>query len=492
MPGRSLSACVILLFERPCWRCPATPPSGSGSWSPTGEEIPYDVDESGDGSPIPQYIPLTERFVRDHASELRELDSFGAACAAIEAAGLAGPYLSDNGVEVAARGAAPRASSPAWSSSPGSGWTPPTSRSTTSACGRRSPRSRPTATPASARSRSSCRCAACGWRRPALTWRPATIVRADTVDVPAEARASEASGGAGLGAHLPRRRDRGRARARRGRARRLGHSLGRGLPPDDHRAAAVQARRRRPGPARLDARRRRPLAADLDRRGQARARAGIAWPRPSSAELAGFSRAVQARMTDEARALRASGGVERAIARFEAGLERTAAIDALNDYLLALRFVLEGGGPADLGLAMRVASLCAEPDNRTEVKSVIDRALALERELWSGEPPAGDSEDMSPGRDRPRGRGAGARDPQGRRLRPPGRRPARHRRRDPARRRPRRRRRRRGAARRDRRVGRRGRGRGDRGRASGRAAGRPRRGPRQPRRGVRSRSRAAV
>ncbi len=38
---------------------------------------------------------------------------------------------------------------------------------------------------------------------------------------------------------------------------------------------------------------------------------------------------------------------------------------------------------------MRVASLCAEPDNRTAVKSVIDRAIALERELWSGEPAMG-------------------------------------------------------------------------------------------------------
>jgi len=61
-------------------------------------------------------------------------------------------------------------------------------------------------------------------------------------------------------------------------------------------------------------------------------------------------------------------------------------LEALNDYLLALRFVLEGGGPADLGLPMRVAALCAEPDERGEVKAVVERALALERELWSGEP----------------------------------------------------------------------------------------------------------
>ena len=61
-------------------------------------------------------------------------------------------------------------------------------------------------------------------------------------------------------------------------------------------------------------------------------------------------------------------------------------IDALNDYLLALRFVLEGGGAAQLGLPIRVAALCAEPEHRGETKAVIDRAVGLERELWSGEP----------------------------------------------------------------------------------------------------------
>ncbi|MGH2987848.1 MAG: hypothetical protein ACRDLO_14330, partial [Solirubrobacterales bacterium] len=58
-----------------------------------GEEVPYEVREPGDGSPLCRYEPLTEQFVRDHAGELRRLDSFGAACAALEAADLAGGYL---------------------------------------------------------------------------------------------------------------------------------------------------------------------------------------------------------------------------------------------------------------------------------------------------------------------------------------------------------------------------------------------------------------
>src|SRR5215210_1531000 len=65
-----------------------------------GEEIPYDVKEPGNGSPLPQYVPLTERFIREHGSALLELDSFGAGCATIESAELAAPYLEENGIAV--------------------------------------------------------------------------------------------------------------------------------------------------------------------------------------------------------------------------------------------------------------------------------------------------------------------------------------------------------------------------------------------------------
>jgi hypothetical protein len=40
---------------------------------------------------------------------------------------------------------------------------------------------------------------------------------------------------------------------------------------------------------------------------------------------------------------------------------------------------------------VRVAALCAEPEGRDSVKSVVDRAQALERELWSGEPATSNS-----------------------------------------------------------------------------------------------------
>ena len=44
-----------------------------------------------------------------------------------------------------------------------------------------------------------------------------------------------------------------------------------------------------------------------------------------------------------------------AASRFDLGAERSSLIEALSDYLLALRGLLEGGGPANLGLAARVA-----------------------------------------------------------------------------------------------------------------------------------------
>jgi len=128
---------------------------------------------------------------------------------------------------------------------------------------------------------------------------------------------------------------------------------------------------------------------------------GAGKPRPGGyrladselADLAGFSRALAVQHTPFSRLESDHNGfpatLGRAISRFQAGLERPVTLEALNDYLLTLRFLLEGGGPASLGMPMRVAALCAEPDDRTEVKDTVDRALAIERELWSGEPAVG-------------------------------------------------------------------------------------------------------
>ena len=74
-----------------------------------------------------------------------------------------------------------------------------------------------------------------------------------------------------------------------------------------------------------------------------------------------------------------------AASRFELGAERTSLIEALSDYLLALRALLEGGGPARTAMTARVAALACEPDEREQGRVCVERALVLERKLMSGD-----------------------------------------------------------------------------------------------------------
>ena len=356
-----------------------------------GHEIPYDVQEPGNGSPLPRYVPLTQRFVRDHAPALLELDSFGSACAAIESAELAGPYLEEFGINVPpdARERAELAGTVFLCRL----WTDSTDFSLDGdrlgeaiaelqAGGETRDDEIEVVVPLR------------GLQMPVvrLELATATIVRADTVEVPAEARASDGAGAAGweptflaaarVKASEPTEDDAERnpdAGARSVEAfrqlitaLRLFQPGGVGLGPyawtraggDRWRRIATGAGRPRRGGYRL--------AEDV------------------LGDLITLSRVLAYRSTPFGRPVQEGpgvpGAVVRAISRFEAGLERNVVLEALNDYLLALRFVLEGGGPADMGLGMRVAALCAEPERRSETKAIVDRGLALERELWSGEP----------------------------------------------------------------------------------------------------------
>ena len=83
-----------------------------------------------------------------------------------------------------------------------------------------------------------------------------------------------------------------------------------------------------------------------------------------------------------------------AVSRFDLGAERPSLIEALSDYLLALRGLLEGGGSANLGLSARVAVLAGEPHEREQARITVERALTIERKLMSGaryRPAAGSS-----------------------------------------------------------------------------------------------------
>lgn len=356
-----------------------------------GEEIPYVVHEPGAGSPLCRYEPQSELFVRRHAGALRQLDSFGAGCAALEACGFAAIYLEEMGIAIPTQ-SRERAELAGiaflcrlWMGV--SDFSVDDDRlelaideleagadvddGQIEVCvplrGLQMPISR-------------------------LDLDTASIVRADTVDVPSEARSSD---GLGLSpwepAFLAVARvdvagtdddgvgDPGVAAVEA--FRRLVTTLrlfkvgGVGLGPhawtritgDRWRRIATGAGRQRPGGYRLTA----PELADLSALSRALNTPGTPFQR-RAAERPGFPLVLG-----------------RAINRFEAGLERNVVVEALNDHLLSLRFLLEGGGPANLGLPMRVAALCAEPERRGEVKAVVDRAIGLERELYSGEPSRG-------------------------------------------------------------------------------------------------------
>ena len=77
-----------------------------------------------------------------------------------------------------------------------------------------------------------------------------------------------------------------------------------------------------------------------------------------------------------------------ALARFEMGCERLAPFEALTDYLLALRALLEPEGPGSGRLAQRLAVLCAQPAERTVLAERTARAISLERAVIAGLAPA--------------------------------------------------------------------------------------------------------
>jgi hypothetical protein len=73
-----------------------------------------------------------------------------------------------------------------------------------------------------------------------------------------------------------------------------------------------------------------------------------------------------------------------ALARFEMGCERTSELEALSDYLLALRALLEPEGPSSGLVAGRLAALCAVSAERPGLTRRVLKAIALEREAIVG------------------------------------------------------------------------------------------------------------
>jgi hypothetical protein len=94
-----------------------------------------------------------------------------------------------------------------------------------------------------------------------------------------------------------------------------------------------------------------------------------------------------------ARRTPAGGPLPWALARFEMGAERLGPFEALTDYLLAARALLEPEGPGAGRLAERLAVICANPADRPLVSERMAQAAALERSVILGVgPPASGSD----------------------------------------------------------------------------------------------------
>jgi hypothetical protein len=78
-----------------------------------------------------------------------------------------------------------------------------------------------------------------------------------------------------------------------------------------------------------------------------------------------------------------------ALSRYELGCERASELDALSDYLLALRVLLtpeghDADGPPGALLAERLAALCALPPERPQLMRRVAQALTLEHMVITG------------------------------------------------------------------------------------------------------------
>ncbi len=88
------------------------------------------------------------------------------------------------------------------------------------------------------------------------------------------------------------------------------------------------------------------------------------------------------------RRMPSGGELAWALTRFEMGCERLAPFEALTDYLLALRALLEPEGPSSGRLAQRLSVICAKPEQRAALAERIAHAISLERAVISGLAPA--------------------------------------------------------------------------------------------------------
>jgi hypothetical protein len=337
-----------------------------------GEQIPFDVAESAgpDDAFFHSYVPLTARFVREREAELRSLPAFEPARDAVDAAGVAAPYLEQRGESVPTEPGERAARlltvfvAALWDGC------------TEFALDRERLESALAVLGAEAENVDEADFVAVpvvGLRMPGMRLplpHGAQIVRADAFEAPLEALRSE---GMGRQAWEPQYF----AIAEQGEG------------ADSAAAALAQLRDLisvmrlfKPGGIGLG-----PYAfVPNGGAGWRRIATGAPAPRDGGYRLdqEETDRLVELAETLEARPDPA-GPLAWAVRRFELGCERPSALEGLSDHLLALRAVLDGQGPVGASLPMRAAALIAAGStDRLGARERVEAAMELERGEMSG------------------------------------------------------------------------------------------------------------
>jgi hypothetical protein len=335
-----------------------------------GDEIPFDVAaKNGDESAFYSYVPMTGRYVSDHAEELRGLPGFAPAREAAVESGVAAAYLEARG-ECVPADPGDRAErmlitffAELWEGSAGF------------ALDRERLEAALMTLEAEARDADEADVLivpVVGLRMSVPRLQLAhevRIVRADSIEAPVDAMRSEGMGraawepqylavaeqheGEGAEAALQQLRE-------LVSVMRLFKAGGVGLGPYAFaptgegcwRRVATGAPATRPGGYRLS--------------------------ESEAAELSEFATALESRPDPDS-------ALTWAVGRFEMGCERPSALEGLSDHLLAMRAVLEGHGPVGASLPLRAAALIEDAAmDRFAARERIEEVLGLERELMNG------------------------------------------------------------------------------------------------------------
>ncbi|HET7508008.1 MAG TPA: hypothetical protein VFJ53_06585 [Solirubrobacterales bacterium] len=337
-----------------------------------GDEIPFDVAaDAADDSAFYSYVPMTGRYVLEHAEELRSLPSFPAAREATVEAGVAAPYLEARGEAVPADPAA-RAElmlttffASLWEGSAGF------------ALDREGLESALATLDAESRDADEADVLIVplvGLRMsmPRLQLpHNVRIVRADSIEAPVDAMRSEGMGRAAWEPQylaVAEQDADGGAEVALMQLRELvsvmrmfkGGGIGLGpyafAPTGEGcwRRIATGAPSTRPGGYRLS--------------------------EAEAAELNDFAAALEARPDPDS-------ALSWAVGRFEMGCERPTALEGLSDHLLAMRAVLEGHGPVGASLPLRAAALIEDEQmDRLQARERVEDVLELERAMMNGLP----------------------------------------------------------------------------------------------------------